>query len=85
MPTLFPIIFNNCGQMVDKVWYDWQHRNPNNFWAFRGGSVAQNSTQYLNGSPPWMTVSANISIPEILFSLIFLFRLPFFRILFNWS
>jgi hypothetical protein len=79
---LFPIIFNDCGQMVDKIWYDWQHRSSNNFWAFRGGSVAQNSTEYPNGSPPWMTVSANISIPEILSipinSLIFLFRLPFF-------
>ena len=48
--------------MVDKVWYDWQHASPANFWAFKGGSV-QNLTSvqalhdYPNGMPPALSVS----------------------------
>lgn len=25
--------------MIDKIWYDWQHASPSNFWSFSGGSV----------------------------------------------
>lgn len=49
--------------MVDKVWFDWQHKEPSNFWAFQGGSV-QNITslaaavEYPNGMPPLLNVSS---------------------------
>ncbi|KAK7692790.1 hypothetical protein QCA50_004423 [Cerrena zonata] len=43
--------------MVDNVWYDWQHRDASNFWAFEGGSVQNITTlaaidEYPNGMPP---------------------------------
>ena len=49
-------------QMVDKVWYDWQHRNPANAMSYFGGSVQalQNLSaydQYPNGGPPYLGVS----------------------------
>ncbi|ETW77359.1 hypothetical protein HETIRDRAFT_326548 [Heterobasidion irregulare TC 32-1] len=45
--------------MVDKVWYDWQHKNPSNFWSYSGGSVEAitNVTyynEYPNGAPPYL-------------------------------
>ena len=49
--------------MVDKLWYDWQHANPANFWSFDGGAVAvlnNNSVpvpEFPNGGPPYVTVS----------------------------
>lgn len=48
--------------MVDKVWADWQNKNPENFWAYKGGSV-QNLTSlqalkdWPNGMAPELTVS----------------------------
>lgn len=48
--------------MVDKVWSDWQNKNPENFWAYKGGSV-QNLTSvqalkdWPNGMAPELTVS----------------------------
>ena len=48
--------------MLDKVWYDWQNRDPNNKYAFKGGSVSwqvnqnQSFDEYPNGSPPWLDV-----------------------------
>lgn len=33
-----PLFFLHHG-MVDRVWYEWQHRSPENFWAFEGGTV----------------------------------------------
>ena len=53
--------------MVDKVWYDWQHANPANFWAFKGGSV-QNLTSlqalqdWPNGMAPDLSVSHSLAI-----------------------
>ena len=49
-------------QMVDKVWDDWQHRNPANAKSYFGGSVEalQNISaynQYPNGGPPYLSVS----------------------------
>lgn len=49
--------------MVDKIWYDWQHANPANFWSFDGGAVAvlNNSVPvpaFPNGGPPYVTVSS---------------------------
>lgn len=48
--------------MVDKVWSDWQNKNPDNLWAYKGGSV-QNLTSvqalkdWPNGMAPELTVS----------------------------
>lgn len=44
--------------MVDKVWYDWQHKRPENARAFEGGSVAKLcDPDYPNGAPPMLGVS----------------------------
>ena len=47
--------------MVDKLWYDWQHANSTNFWAFGGGSVSVTQNLVPNrdfpvGIPPYMNV-----------------------------
>lgn len=49
-------------QMIDKVWSDWQHRHPQNFWAYAGGSVPtitdfKQYVQFPNGAPSFMNVS----------------------------
>ena len=49
--------------MVDKVWSDWQHRDPLNANSFFGGSVQARQSveiaeQYPNGGPPFLSVSA---------------------------
>lgn len=49
-------------QMIDKLWYDWQHRNPANANSFFGGSVQPLESldaynQYPNGAPPYLSVS----------------------------
>jgi tyrosinase len=43
--------------MVDKIWYDWQHKSPKNKDVFAGGSVAAldsfaNFVRFPNGLPP---------------------------------
>jgi hypothetical protein len=53
-------------QMVDKVWYDWQHRNPENAKSYFGGSVqaldsVASYDQYPNGGPPFLNVSTFFS------------------------
>jgi hypothetical protein len=53
-------------QMVDKVWYDWQNANPENFWSFIGGSVNAHSkpglyAQFPVGGPPFLNVSNGFS------------------------
>lgn len=53
--------------MVDKIWYDWQHRNQSNFWAYHGGTIQPfaNSSiydEYPNGVPPFMNVSPTMLI-----------------------
>lgn len=45
--------------MVDKLWYDWQRKNPKNFWAYHGGSVSAfgnftNYDKYPSGGPPYL-------------------------------
>lgn len=47
--------------MVDKLWNDWQHRRPENFWAYHGGSIGAHSVsgmydQFPNGGPPFLDV-----------------------------
>jgi len=49
-------------QMVDKIWFDWQHRHPLNANSFFGGSVLSLESleafeQYPNGAPPYLSVS----------------------------
>ncbi len=51
--------------MVDKVWFDWQHRHPMNANSFFGGSVQalqslQTYQQYPNGGPPFLDVSTSL-------------------------
>ena len=48
--------------MIDKMWSDWQNRNPDSASSFSGGSVAHNANQsdkakYPTGGPPWLSVS----------------------------
>jgi len=60
--------------MIDKLWYDWQHRNPANAMSYFGGSVEvlQNLSaynQYPNGGPPYLglnsTMPADGLFPEV--------------------
>lgn len=51
--------------MIDKVWYDWQHRNPENAKSFFGGSVQaleslDSYNQYPNGGPPFLNLSSTM-------------------------
>ena len=62
--------------MIDKLWYDWQHRNPTNANSFFGGSVESLESldaynQYPNGAPPYLSVSTVLLISDerILFNL----------------
>ena len=55
--------------MIDKLWYDWQHRNPANANSFFGGSVQSLESldaynQYPNGAPPYLNVSTSDFILE---------------------
>ncbi|KAF8491892.1 Di-copper centre-containing protein [Russula emetica] len=60
--------------MVDKVWYDWQLRDPANANSFFGGSVealqsAATYNQYPTGGPPFLgtnsTIPADGMFPEV--------------------
>jgi tyrosinase len=49
--------------MVDKLWFDWQRRDPANTRSFFGGSVqaldsVDHYLQRPNGAPPFLDVSA---------------------------
>lgn len=58
-----PIFFLHHA-MIDKLWYDWQHKHPSNKDAFVGGSVSwqANSSlvfaEYPTGAPPWLNTSS---------------------------
>jgi tyrosinase len=48
--------------MVDKIWYDWQNRDPVNAKSFFGGSVQRIDSlddyyKYPNCGPPYLSVS----------------------------
>ena len=54
----------NVIQRVDKIWYDWQHRDPSNKNAFGGGSVSaqvdpSQQLTYPTGAPPFLNVRGN--------------------------
>lgn len=63
-----PIFFMHH-TMVDKLWYDWQHKNPKNFWAFHGGTVStfgnDNFTIYPNGAPPYLYLNSTVPGDEL--------------------
>ena len=47
--------------MIDKIWYDWQHRDPSNKNAYGGGSVSEplgssEAATYPTGGPPFLNV-----------------------------
>jgi len=51
--------------MIDKLWYDWQHRNPENANSFFGGSVQALQSidtydQYPNGGPPFLSLNSTM-------------------------
>jgi len=51
--------------MVDKIWYDWQHKNSANFWAYHGGSVEEidnlsDYDKYPNGGPPYLSFNSTL-------------------------
>ena len=54
--------------MIDKIWYDWQHRDPSNKNVFAGGSISwqvntvQSFADYPTGAPPWLNVRGNSEI-----------------------
>jgi tyrosinase len=55
--------------MIDKIWYDWQCRNPLNAKNFFGGSVEYLESlaaynQYPNGGPPFLSVSTVLLNPD---------------------
>ena len=57
-----PLTFRHARrQMVDKIWYDWQNRDPKNAKSFFGGSIqyldsVASYNQYPNGAPPLLNV-----------------------------
>ncbi|KAF9647450.1 Di-copper centre-containing protein [Thelephora ganbajun] len=51
--------------MVDKIWYDWQHRNSSNKNTFGGGSISvqvdpSQASKYPTGAPPLLNLSSVI-------------------------
>ncbi|KAH9954003.1 Di-copper centre-containing protein [Russula dissimulans] len=68
-----PLFWMHHG-MIDKIWYDWQHRDPANTKSFLGGSVQSLQSlaayeQYPNGAPPYLsldsTMPADGLFPEV--------------------
>lgn len=53
--------------MIDKVWFDWQHRNDSNANAFEGGATSWQTdpnitfTQYPTGAEPWLNLSSALT------------------------
>ena len=48
--------------MIDKIWYEWQLRDPSNKNAFGGGTISMQvdptiATTYPTGAPPFLNVS----------------------------
>ena len=52
--------------MIDKIWYDWQHKDPKNKNAFGGGSISSQvdptqAAEYPTGAPPFLNVRRSSS------------------------
>ena len=59
-----------AAQMIDKVWYDWQNKNPRNKYAYGGGSVTavpsyKNLTEFPTGLPPYLNVSGSSTLKRL--------------------
>ncbi|KAN0118256.1 Di-copper centre-containing protein [Russula decolorans] len=59
-----PLFWMHHG-MIDKLWYDWQHRNPANANSYFGGSVQSLESldaynQYPNGAPPYLSLNTTM-------------------------
>ena len=57
-----------AAQMVDKIWYDWQNKDPRNKYAYGGGSIetsGTNFTTFPTGYPPYLNVSASSGLRNI--------------------
>jgi len=57
--------------MIDKIWYDWQHANPENFWSYFGGSVSSHSkpglyAEFPTGAPPFLNLGTSMPTDGIL-------------------
>jgi len=57
-----PIFFLHHA-MLDKIWYDWQNRDPVNVNSFYGGSVEYLTSlaaynEYPNGGPPYLNLNS---------------------------
>ena len=68
-------------QMIDKVWYDWQNKDPRNKYAYGGGSVTPipsyaNYTMFPTGLPPYLNVSASLDLKRTFRCLIRFARPP---------
>jgi len=62
-----------AAQMIDKVWYDWQNKDPRNKYAYGGGSVTAvpsylNYTIFPTGLPPYLNVSVSPDLKRIFLS-----------------
>ena len=59
-------------QMIDKIWYDWQSRDPANAGSFFGGSVQNIESldayrRYPSGSPPYLSVSTRAVLANLVY------------------
>ena len=69
-------------QMIDKVWYDWQNKGPENKYSYGGGSVTPlpNFTAFRTsptGLPPYLNVSASSDLKRTRVVMVFhAFRSP---------
>ena len=54
-------------QMVDKIWYDWQHKTPKNQNLFAGGSIdwlvdaSLSVAEYPNGAPLLLNICEDMA------------------------
>jgi len=57
--------------MVDKIWYDWQHKHPVNFWSFLGGAGPNMGSagvflSFPSGAPPFLNLNSPIPTDGLL-------------------
>ena len=64
---MFPSSHHVVAQMIDKIWYNRQHKTPENFYAYAGGSVAEVNnfttfTTFPAGLPPFLNASVSFDL-----------------------
>jgi len=57
--------------MIDKMWWDWQNKHPQNFWSYGGGSVGAHTqpglyAEFPTGGPPFLNFSSPLPTDGIL-------------------